>query len=464
MASRGTMGTFGGVFTPSILTILGLILFLRLTLVVGQVGLGEALLIIVLANLISVLTSISLAAIATNLKVKGGGVYYIISRTLGLAFGGAIGLVLFLAQAVSVGFYCVGFAEAVSRSLGVDMGIWPQVIAALAVLATTTLAWVGADWATRIQYVVMALIVAALASFVIGAAFQWDSDHIRTNFPSPNGWSHFWVAFAIFFPAVTGFTQGVNMSGDLADPGRSIPRGTAYAVGLSFVIYLVTAVLVAAALPRGVLLNDPDALKLISVWSPLIDFGIIAATLSSALASLLGAPRILQSLAKDRVFGFLQPFAVGSGVSDNPRRGVLLTGFIAMAIVGLGNLNLIAAIVSMFFIVTYALLNYATYFEARGRSPSFRPNLHWYDPRISLVGAVGFNRGYHGHRRHLRPCRDCRGVWHIPVSETQRLCPSLGGRAAVLSPAGRARKSDGRRSKGRASARLAAADPRVFVG
>ncbi|MEO8242738.1 MAG: amino acid permease [bacterium] len=389
MASRGTMGTFGGVFTPSILTILGLILFLRLALVVGQVGLGQALIIIVLANLISIFTSISLAAVATNLKVKGGGVYYIISRTLGLPFGGAIGLVLFLAQAISVGFYCVGFAESASGLLNMESGFGPQAIAAAAVLLTTGLAWIGADWATRIQYVVMVLIFAALASFALGAAGHWSSAQLWSNLGPSDGWGQFWVAFAIFFPAVTGFTQGVNMSGDLANPGKSIPRGTAYAVGLSFVIYILAAILCAAALPRGVLLNDSGAMKLASQWAPLIDFGIVAATLSSALASLLGAPRILQSLAKDRVFSVLQPFARGSGASGNPRLGVLLTGVIALAIVAIGNLNLIAAIVSMFFIVTYALLNYATYFEARGRSPSFRPNLPWYDPRISLAGAMG---------------------------------------------------------------------------
>ena len=228
-----------------------------------------------------------------------------------------------------------------------------------------------------------------MASFFLGATFHWNSALLWSNFGSPDGWGHFWIAFAIFFPAVTGFTQGVNMSGDLANPGRSIPRGTAWAVGLSFALYILTAVFAAATLPRSILVGDVGAMKLASAWAPLIDFGIFAATLSSALASLLGAPRILQSLAKDRVFRFLMPFAQGSGPSDNPRLGVMLTGVIALGIVGIGNLNLIAAIVSMFFIVTYALLNYATYFEARGKSPSFRPQLRWYDPRISLVGAIG---------------------------------------------------------------------------
>ena len=310
---QGRTGTFAGVFTPSILTILGLILFLRIGYVVGTGGLGEALIIILLANAISILTSVSLAAVATNLKVKGGGVYYIISRTLGLPFGGAIGLVLFIAQAISVGFYCVGFAEGVTTLLGIDDGLLPQGIAAAAALAMVMLAWIGADWATRFQYLVMALLVGALLSFVLGAGGHWNTALLKINFGSTNGWSDFWVLFAILFPAVTGFTQGVNMSGDLADPSRSIPRGTALAVGISLVIYLVTAILCAGTLPRSVMIYDHGAMKSVAAVPALIDAGIIAATLSSALASLLGAPRILQSLAKDRVFSFLRPFAEGIG-------------------------------------------------------------------------------------------------------------------------------------------------------
>jgi amino acid transporter len=388
-STSGRLGTFSGVFTPSVLTILGLILFLRLGYVVGITGLGETLIIIALANVISVVTSISLGAVATNLKVKGGGVYYIISRTLGLPFGGAIGLVLFAAQAISVGFYCVGFAEGLTAIFGIKSGLAAQAIAAAAVAATVLLAWIGSDWATRFQYVVMAMIVAAILSFAIGVFGHWNPTYLAFNFGSFNGWGNFWIAFAIFFPAVTGFTQGVNMSGDLADAGKSIPRGTAYAVGLSFVIYILVAIGAAATLPRSELISNYGSMKSVAVFAPLIDAGIIAATLSSALASLLGAPRILQTLAKDRVFSFLLPFAAGAGPTNNPRRGVLLTGAIALAIVALGNLNLIASVVSMFFVVTYGLLNYATYYEARGKSPAFRPTLRWYDPWISFAGGIG---------------------------------------------------------------------------
>ncbi|MFC1869411.1 amino acid permease, partial [Thermodesulfobacteriota bacterium] len=385
-ASTGTLGTFEGVFTPSVLTILGIILFMRLGYVVGNAGLGRALIIIALANAISVLTSFSLSAIATNLKVKGGGDYYLISRTLGLEFGGAIGIVLFLAQSVSIAFYCIGFGEALTAILHQTSDILPQIIASAAVLFLFIFAWLGADWATRFQYLVMTILAAALFSFFFGGLTNWDTTVLIENWSAPASGPGFWVLFAIFFPAVTGFTQGVSMSGDLKDAGRSLPLGTFLAVGISILVYFGSAIVFASALPVDVLANDYESMGKISLFGFLINAGVIAATLSSAMASFLGAPRILQSMAGDRIFPFLLPFAKGYGPTGNPRRGVLLSAGIAFATIGLGKLNLIAPIVSMFFLISYGLLNYATYFEARSASPSFRPRFRFFDPRLSLLG------------------------------------------------------------------------------
>ena len=383
----GRLGTFAGVFTPSILTILGIILFLRTGYVVGSAGLARALLILGLANVISVLTSVSLSAIATNLKVKGGGDYYLISRTLGLEFGGAIGVVLFLAQAVSIAFYCIGFGEALAASPLVSaQDVSPRAIAAGAVCFLFVLAWLGADWATRFQYGVMALLAAALASFFWGGLFQWDPAVFRANWSAPEDGLPFWVLFALFFPAVTGFTQGVSMSGDLKDPGKSLPLGTFLAVGVSVLVYFGAALIFGGALPNQELTVDYTAMNRVARVSGLIDAGVIAATLSSAMASFLGAPRILQSLAADRIFPFLFFFAKGAGPTANPRRALLLATGIAFLTIALGNLNLIAPVVSMFFLISYGLLNYATFYETRAASPSFRPTFKWFDQRLSLLG------------------------------------------------------------------------------
>ena len=384
----GSLGTFSGVFTPSILTILGIILFLRMGYVVGSAGLGRALLIIGLANVISVLTSVSLSAISTNLRVKGGGVYYLISRTLGMEFGGSIGIVLFLAQSVSIAFYCIGFGEALSGILGVESRHASQIIAACAIGFLFIFAWMGADWATRFQYVVMAILGLALLSFFLGGFMKWDTATLVRNWSSPASGPGFWIIFAIFFPAATGFTQGSFMSGDLKDPGKSLPLGTFAAVGLSIIVYFGAAFIFAASLPAAALISDYGAMKRIALTGILINAGVIAATLSSAMASFLGAPRILQSLAQDRIFPFLLPFAKGHGETQNPRRAVLLSAGIAFATVGLGKLNLIAPVVSMFFLISYGLLNYATYFEARSSSPSFRPRFKWFHPKLSLLGWI----------------------------------------------------------------------------
>lgn len=386
--SSGKLGTFAGVFTPSILTILGIILFLRLGFVVGNAGLGRALLILALANGISVLTTFSLSAIATNLKVKGGGDYYLISRTLGLAFGGAIGIVLFLAQSVSIAFYSIGFGEVLAGILALEGNGYTQIIAAAAVALLFVFSWLGADWATRFQYVVMAILAAALVSFFIGGINQWSGDLLVQNWTAPQDGLSFWIIFAIFFPAVTGFTQGVSMSGDLKDAGKSLPLGTFLAVGLSILVYFGASIIFAASEPADVLMHDYAAMKRVAAVDFLITAGVIAATLSSAMASFLGAPRILQSLSGDRIFPFLLPFAKGYGPAGNPRRGVLFSAGIALATIGLGKLNIIAPVVSMFFLISYGLLNYATFFEARTGSPSFRPRFRWYDWRISLAGAI----------------------------------------------------------------------------
>lgn len=388
-SGAGTLGTFAGVFTPSVLTILGIILFRRLGYVVGSAGLGKALVIIGFASAISILTSMSMAAIATNFRVKGGGVYYLISRTLGVEFGGAIGIVLFVAQSVSIAFYCIGFGEVLGGLLPEGVKIPPRLIAVSAVALLFFFAWLGADWATKFQYLVMIALAGGIGSFFIGGIGSWNPSQLAQNWGASAGGVGFWVVFAIFFPAVTGFTQGVNMSGDLKDPGRSLPLGTFAAVGISMVVYLGAALVFAAGMDAGDLRGDYDAMKRLSTAGWAIDAGVIAATLSSAMASFLGAPRILQALAADRVFPFLTPLAKGSGPTGNPRRGVLVSAAIAFSSIALGSLNIIAPVVSMFFLVSYGLLNYATYYEASASSPSFRPRFRWFSARASLAGALG---------------------------------------------------------------------------
>lgn len=381
------LGTFGGVFTPSVLTILGIILFRRLGFVIGSAGLTQALLTLFLATLISVLTSISLSAIATSRRVRGGGDYYLISRTLGVEYGGALGLILFAAQAISVAFYCVGFGEGLASIF--QQSEWIVRIGAItAVLSLFALAYAGTNLAMRFQYVVMVILSFALISFFIGSYKSWDESMLAHSWNAGTETLPFWVVFAIFFPAVTGFTQGVSMSGDLKNPTRSLPLGTFLAIGLSTIVYGIAMFALAGSVPLEKLATDYESMRKIAVIPWLIDMGVLSATISSGLASFLGAPRLLQALANDRLFATLTFFRNESNTNSNPRRAVVFTGIIALVTIILGDLNSIAAIVSMFFLVSYGLLNYATYVEAVGASPSFRPRFRFFHKHASLAGVA----------------------------------------------------------------------------
>ena len=388
---QGGLGTFGGVFTPSILTILGLVLFLLVPFVVGAVGLIQALIILGLSTLVSVLTSISLAVVATNMRVGGGGEYYIISRTLGIEFGGAVGVVLYLAISVSIAFYSIGFAEAVVTALGQDNTRLVQLVAAGLVLLITAIAFIGSDLATKLQFIVMALLIIALASFLLGSIGDFDTSQFTDNLSSPDSGADvgFWEAFAIFFPAVTGFSQGVAMSGDLRTPSLSITRGTFAAVGVSTVVYLIVIVLLAGTSTASDLVENTNTIiGDLSLVSGTMIVGVLAATISSALASTLGSPRVLQRLGEDKVLPGLDRFAEGSGAANNPRKALGISLVIALATVAVGDLNAIAPIISMFFLATYGIINYATYYEFRAGSTAFRPTFRLGGHRTSLAGTI----------------------------------------------------------------------------
>lgn len=387
-AEKGnSFSTFGGVFTPCVLTILGVIMFLRFGFVVGQAGVWAALAIVLASKLITTLTTLSLSAIATNTRVEGGGAYFLISRSLGPEFGGAIGLVFFVAQALSAAMYAIGFSEALMVFL--PEGTSPTVVASLTNAVVAICVWVGAGWAIKIQFVILASVVVSLLSFYAGGLGHFSSATLAQNMGTgfTTGQS-FWTVFALFFPAVTGIMAGANMSGDLQDPGRSIPRGTLAAVFVTMLVYASQAVVLGGSATRDQLITSNLVISEVSSIPFLITIGVFAATLSSALGSMMGAPRILQSLARDRVFLKLVPFAI-SGSDGEPRRAVLATALIAQLGIMAADLNTIAPLITMAFLVTYGLLNLATFYESITNNPSYRPQFRYCNWMTSLAGAIG---------------------------------------------------------------------------
>ncbi len=382
-------GAFGGVFTPCTLTILGVIMFLRLGQVVGQAGFYSAIVIVLASKLITTLTSLSLSAIATNTRVQGGGAYYLISRSLGVEFGGAIGVVFFLAQAISVAMYVIGFAEALTGTCPplANSGV---VIATIVNIATFCCVYIGAGWTIKVQYVILALLAASLVSFYAGAASIFSMTVLQANLtPHYTAGESFFSIFALFFPAVTGIMAGANMSGDLKNPAQAIPRGTLAAVAVTGAIYFSLTCLLAGSRPHEVLIADNMVVRDVARWPMLITVGVFAATLSSALGSMMGAPRIMQAFAKDGIFPWLNFLGAASGQADEPRRATVLTFMISQACVLLGDLDAIAPIITMFFMITYALLNLATFYEAITKNPSYRPTFRYCHWSMSLLGAVG---------------------------------------------------------------------------
>ena len=384
ISTRGRLGTFGGVFTPSILTILGVIMYLRFGWVVGHVGLVGTLSIVTLSTSITFLTALSVSAIATDQRVRTGGAYYMVSRSIGVETGGAVGIPLFFAQALSVALYTVGFAESV---VGVFPGLSEKWVGLVTTVLVAILALSSARVAIRAQYFIMAAIAISLISLLFGSPIE-ESQIEMWGVPAGAS-AGFWKVFAVFFPAVTGIMAGVNLSGDLKDPARSLPRGTLAAVGVGYVIYMTLPVILASRADAATLIADPLIMRRMAFWGDAILLGVWGATLSSAVGSILGAPRVLQALARDGVLPRpLRWLGSGSGPDDEPRLGTAVTLAVALTAVYLGNLNIIAPVLTMFFLTTYGALNVAAGLETFLKSPSFRPRfrVNW---ALSLMGAVG---------------------------------------------------------------------------
>ncbi len=382
VVKRRGLGTFGGVFTPSILTILGVIMYLRFGWVVGNAGLRNTMIIVTIATAITLLTGLSIAQIATDQEIRAGGAYYMVSRSLGPEIGGAIGIPLYLAQALSVALYTLGFAESVN-AVAPDIPIRPLALGTT--VAVTGFALISARAAIRVQYVIMAAIALSLLSFFLG------TDNAPPVKPPVGGFDtvSFWEVFAVFFPAVTGIMAGVNMSGDLAEPRKSIPRGTLAAIAVSYVLYMVIPVVLDRRAAPSALIDDPLIMRQLSLWGPAILIGVWGATLSSALGSILGAPRILQALARDDILPRpLRVLGRGSGQADEPRIGTYVSLALVLGTVAIGDLNAVAPILTMFFLASYAVVNFVSAGERFLGNPSFRPTfrVHW---TLSFLGALG---------------------------------------------------------------------------
>eukprot|EP01006_Ploeotia_vitrea_P034319 TRINITY_DN65737_c6_g1_i1.p1 TRINITY_DN65737_c6_g1~~TRINITY_DN65737_c6_g1_i1.p1 ORF type:complete len:905 (-),score=474.01 TRINITY_DN65737_c6_g1_i1:93-2807(-) len=406
-------GTWDGVAASCLLNIFGVIMFLRLGWVVGQAGIGLAVVIIAISTVVTSFTTMSMSAIATNGEVKAGGAYYLISRAIGPQFGGAVGVLFSIGNAVAVALYIIGFCETLVTQLfdhftltGDELND-TRIYGLLLLTLLLCMALIGVGWVIKMQLGLLALLVLAILFFMIGTflpakpedgfvGYKNFAENFGPDFQPSEGIDYdFFKTFAVFFPAVTGIMAGANISGDLKNPSKNIPLGTFSSIGISAVVYIAMAIMIGSVSVRSVpgsetvgLLHDNLIMVKVSAWGPMVLAGIYAATFSSALAALVGAPRILMSVAHDNLIPALLPFAKVRERDRSPIRGYFLTYFVAAACVCIGQLNIIAPLISMFFMMTYGLINFSCFVLSITKSPGWRPAFTAYSAWTALSGAV----------------------------------------------------------------------------
>lgn len=421
MAPR-KLGTWDGVFMPVSLNILGIILFLRFGFILGQAGLLGALFLLALSYTIDTLTAMSLNAISTNGQVRGGGAYYLISRSLGPEFGGSIGLIFFAGQALNAAMNVLGFVETLTDAFGesrgpsgfLPEGPWYNFFyGSVVLLLSAIVCLVGSKLFARAT-LLLALILSVsilsipISSFTVkpfidddrGAYYTgWSWETLRGNlFPrftagaagsSTGTETENWQSvFGVLFPAVTGILAGASMSGDLRKPSKSIPKGTNYSLVFTFFVYFASFLIFAGTIERESFYVDVGIVSDVALRPEVITFGALASTAFSALMGVMACGKVLQAIARDNLLPILDVFAQGTEVSDTPIYAILVTYIICQAILFVDSVNIIAQLVTMTTLLTFGTLSFATFLLKAGGAPSFRPSFKYWNIWTAAGGAV----------------------------------------------------------------------------
>jgi amino acid transporter len=395
MTTKGHGFGTSPVFLAAISTILGAILFLRFGYAVGHTGLLGAIVMILIGHAITIPTALAIAEIATNLRVEGGGEYFIVSRSFGSTVGGTIGLSLYFSQSISVAFYMIAFSESftplfpwLATVIGFEPATWmiglpASILLLIAILRKGASIGVSALWA------VVIILGISLFMFFIGSGAN-EGNNSLDPFETISDPDNFFLVFAIIFPGFTGMTAGVGLSGDLKNPRKSIPLGTLSATVIGMIVYIAVVIKLAYNLSPEELVADQFAMSKIAIWGPIIPIGLAAATLSSAIGSILIAPRTLQAIAGDNIFpgkGLNTFLSKGKVETNEPVNATMVTAIIIVTFVAMGSVDFVAQIISMFFMITYGTLCLVSFLEHFAGNPSYRPTFksRWY---LSLLGAV----------------------------------------------------------------------------
>ncbi len=391
-AQTKKLGTFLGVYTPTILTIFGVIMYMRAGSLVGTVGLWPMVFIVLISNSITLITTLSFSSIATNKKVGVGGAYYIVSRSLGFEIGGAVGLPLFLSQALSITLYSFGLAEVIKMLFDTSFSLNLVTLGIIAIVAAVSI--VGAGFAMKTQIPVMIFVAVSILFLIIGAFMKGSFTECFATFPTSvgeifakHGDLSFFSAMAIFFPAVSGIMAGLGLSGDLENPQKSIPVGAITATLTGFAFYVTLPFFLTMGASTEEMLTDQMIWSRISPVNGNIVIlpGLLGAIFSSAIASMLGAPRTFIAMACDQVGSRKGQKFLKSKKGEYA--SFILSLAIACGAVFLGDLNTVASILTIFFLTVYGIVNITAALETISNEPSWRPQFK-IPAIISLVGGI----------------------------------------------------------------------------
>ncbi|KAK2939222.1 SLC12A transporter, C-terminal [Fusarium oxysporum f. sp. vasinfectum] len=410
------LGSISGVYIPVFLNIMSILMFLRFGQIIGKIGFVGILGLLVTAYSIDLLTTLSLSAIASNGEVKGGGAYYLISRSLGPEFGGSIGILFYLAQVLNASMNVVGLIDCVRLNLGAAFpsGYWTGYgLQTAALLLCTGLCFLGSATFSRASNALLAILSLAIVSIPVSAVFKApfhdrnlgihftgpSLDTLTDNFlphsgPQFKGLETFRDLFGILFPygpnvnlATSGIFAGASMSGDLKDPSRSIPHGTLWAMLTTFIIYFVVILSLAASTTHSSFLANDNVIPLVNLSQPVILAGECAVTFFSALMGLIGASKLFQAFARDKLLPGLGFFSKGTKHGDEPIYALLLTYVIAQLAL-FADLNQIATFISMGYQMTFFVMNLACFLLKVGSAPNFRPSFKFFTWQTAFLAGI----------------------------------------------------------------------------
>jgi len=438
-----TLGTIKGVFAPVSLSMFSALLFLRVGYILGNAGFLETILLFSIAYIILVSTVFSICAIATNGAVKTGGVYFMLSRTMGPEFGGAVGVLFYFANIVCSALYVTACVEGIINGFGQESGAfipdggwglpegkwWDLLYCSISSILNLCLCLIGAELFGKFSLGILAVVGVCcggvITSFFLNRNFEtkynvtiadnkteivyghfhgftasnmttvsnlWYSNlypNYAQDCSNPGAKVDFFTVFGVLFSGVTGIMAGANLSGELVSPGKNIPRGTLSACLTTFMTFMLLSLLTSLTCDPVLLHNDCMYMLQFTFWRPFVQIGVVTATWSASLSNVIGASRVLQAVAEDTIFGPFLSFINKGTINNNPITAVIATFCCVQLCFLIGGLNQIAQLCSVLFLLSYASVNLACLGLDLASAPNFRPTFKYFSWPTSLVGLIG---------------------------------------------------------------------------